>query len=889
MSGEVIHNHAAFIWSVADLLRGVYKQSEYGRVILPLTVLRRLDCVLEPTKADVLERLEELPVTLRNREPLLEQAAGQSFFNTSRHTFATLLGDPDNVAGNLRNYIARFSESARDIVDKFNFDVQIDRLDDHNLLYLVVSKFADIDLSPETVSNLEMGYLYEELIRKFSELSNETAGEHFTPREVIRLMVNLLFVDDNELLTRPGIVKTLLDPACGTGGMLSVAEDHLRRLNPQARLKVFGQEVNAETYATCRADMLIKGQEASNIRFGNSFDDDQHQGERFDYLLANPPFGVEWKMVAATIRDEHAIQGFAGRFGAGLPRINDGSFLFLQHMISKMKRPEEGGARLAIVFNGSPQFTGGAGSGESEIRRWIIENDMLEAVVALPDQLFYNTGISTYFWVVTNRKAPKRRGKVQLINARESFTKMRKSLGQKRKEVSAAQIDEITRLYGAFEEGPRVKIFPNESFGFLRITVERPLRLRWEITDHTLAAVEADKKVAKLGAQQREALLEKLRTRHGATFATEKPARQVVQEALLSAGTNKPPALVKALTDGLAVRDPEAPVVTDRASDPKPDPHLRDYENVPLPNMRVTFEADPTARLETVEYRTVIDDYMAQEVLPYVSDAWHAPTKTKIGYEIPLTREFYAYTPPRPLADIDAELVVLIELLRQRRVAPVSEELQCREERTRAMRLRHVADIRVSNVDKKTSEGEIPVRLINYTEVYYGDRLVPELELMHATASRSQLDSFRLCPGDVVITKDSETPEDIGVAAYVERSSDDLVCGYHLAIIRPIQGRIDGRFLYWAMCSSNVARQLSSRATGITRFGLRLDAIADVEIEVPSLERQREIADYLDAEAARIDVSIDEMHKQIGLSSEYRHALITAVSSGDLPSAEFLG
>ena len=406
MNGDVINNHAGFIWSVADLLRGVYKQSEYGRVILPLTVLRRLDCVLEPTKADVLELVENLPVTLQNRDPLLAQAAGQSFFNTSRHTFATLLGDPDNVAGNLRNYIARFSESARDIVDKFNFDVQIDRLGDHNLLYLVVSKFADIDLSPETVSNLEMGYLYEELIRKFSELSNETAGEHFTPREVIRLMVNLLFVDDDELLTRPGVVKTLLDPACGTGGMLSVAEDHLRRLNPEARLKVFGQEVNAETYAMCRADMLIKGQEASNIRFGNSFDDDHHRGERFDYLLANPPFGVEWKMVADTIRDEHAFQGFAGRFGAGLPRINDGSFLFLQHMISKMKRPEEGGARLAIVFNGSPLFTGGAGSGESEIRRWIIENDMLEAVVALPDQLFYNTGISTYFWVVTNRKTP---------------------------------------------------------------------------------------------------------------------------------------------------------------------------------------------------------------------------------------------------------------------------------------------------------------------------------------------------------------------------------------------------------------------------------------------------------------------------------------------------
>ena len=664
MDGNVINNHAGFIWSVADLLRGVYKQSEYGRVILPLTVLRRLDCVLEPTKADVLEQLENLPGSLQNRDPLLEQAAGQSFFNTSRHTFATLLGDPDNVAGNLRNYIAGFSESARDIVDKFNFDVQIDRLDDHNLLYLVVSKFADIDLSPETVSNLEMGYLYEELIRRFSELSNETAGEHFTPREVIRLMVNLLFVDDDELLTRPGVVKTLLDPACGTGGMLSVAEDHLRRLNPQARLKVFGQEVNAETYATCRADMLIKGQEAANIRFGNCFDNDQHQGERFDYLLANPPFGVEWKMVADVVRDEHALQGFAGRFGAGLPRINDGSFLFLQHMISKMKRPEEGGARLAIVFNGSPLLTGGAGSGESEIRRWIIENDWLEAVVALPDQLFYNTGISTYFWVVTNRKTPERRGMIQLVDARESFTKMRRSLGEKRKEISDAQIDEITRLYGAFDEGPRVKILPNESFGFLRITVERPLRLRWEITDDTLAAVEADKKIAKLDAALREALLEMLQTRRGATFTSEKEARQVVQEVLHSASAGKTPPLVKAATDRPAVRDPEAPVLTDRAGCHRPDPDLRDYENIPLPKVRVTFEADATARFATIEYCTAVDNYMASEVWPYVPDAWHDSAKWRVGYEVPLTRHFYTYNPPRPLDEINAEIKVLEEEIR---------------------------------------------------------------------------------------------------------------------------------------------------------------------------------------------------------------------------------
>ena len=659
MSEAGVNNHAGFIWSVADRLRGVYKQSEYGRVILPLTVLRRLDCVLEPTKEEVLERMTKLPPTLQNREPVLQKVAGQPFVNMSRHTFQTLLGDPDNVAGNLRNYIAGFSESARDIVDKFNFDVQIDRLDSHNLLYAVVSMFAEIDLSPETMSDLDMGYLYEELIRRFSELSNETAGEHFTPREVIRLMVNLLFIDDDKLLTRPGVVKTLLDPACGTGGMLSVAEDHLRKLNPQARLRVFGQELNAETYATCRADMLIKGQEASNIRFGNSFDNDQHEGERFDYLLANPPFGVEWKMVADTVKDESAAQGFAGRFGAGLPRINDGSFLFLQHMISKMKSSSDGGARLAIVLNGSPLFTGGAGSGESEIRRWIIENDMLEAVVALPDQLFYNTGISTYFWVVTNRKTSRRRGKVQLLDARDIFTKTRKSLGQKRKELSIEQIDEIARLYGAFEEGSRVKIFPNEAFGFLRITVERPLRLRWEITDDTLLAVESLKAVTKLDHSQRDALLDALRERLGSTYATEKLASAVMSEALVSAGAGKSPALVKAVTGAVAIRDPEAPIITDRSGDPLPDPELRDYENIRLPSVAVAFEDDPTARLETIEYRSSIDDYMEAEVLPYVPDAWHDPVKTKIGYEIPLTRHFYTYTPPRPLPEIDAEIKAL--------------------------------------------------------------------------------------------------------------------------------------------------------------------------------------------------------------------------------------
>ena len=388
--------------------------------------------------------------------------------------------------------MASGSTGARDVLDKFDFEAQITRLDRSGLLYLVVSKFADIDLHPDKVTNLEMGYLYEELIRRFSELSNETAGEHFTPREVIRLMVNLLFIEDEDLLTKPGIVKSILDPACGTGGMLSVAEDHLRSLNPEARLQAYGQELNAETFAICRSDMMLKGQDATNIVYGNSFSEDGHVGSQYDYLIANPPFGVEWKKVEDIVKEEHKSRGFAGRFGAGLPRINDGSFLFLQHMISRMKPVDQGGSRLAIVFNGSPLFTGSAGSGESEIRRWIIENDWLEAVVALPDQLFYNTSISTYFWVVTNRKAPERRGKVQLVDAHELFVKMRKSLGEKRKQVSDAQIDEIVRLYGDFAEGDCVKVFPNESFGFMRVTVDRPLRVRYEVSDETLAVRTSD-------------------------------------------------------------------------------------------------------------------------------------------------------------------------------------------------------------------------------------------------------------------------------------------------------------------------------------------------------------------------------------------------------------
>lgn len=660
----VLKNHAAFIWSVADLLRGNYKQSEYGRVILPLTVLRRLDCVLAPTKSKVLEQHDRLKDKVQNLAPVLAAAAlpgheHQQLYNTSKLDLARLLDDPDKIAGNLRAYIAGFSESARDVLEHFDFDPQIDRLAKANLLYQVIGRFAELDLHPDRVSNLEMGYLYEELIRKFSELSNETAGEHFTPREVVRLMVNLLFTEDGDALSKPGVKRTLLDPACGTGGMLSVAEDHLRDLNPQGRLEVYGQELNPETYATCRADMMLKGQNASNIRLGNSFSEDAFAGEQFDYLLANPPFGVEWKNVEQVVKGEAAERGFDGRFGAGLPRINDGSFLFLQHMISKMRPAEQGGSRLAIVFNGSPLFTGAAGSGESEIRRWIIENDWLDAVVALPDQLFYNTGISTYFWIVTNRKAPQRRGTVQLIDGRELFVKMRKSLGEKRKEISDEQIGEITRLYHDHAEGERVKIFPNHAFGFMRITVERPLRVHAEINDETLEALAATKQVAALEPADRDALvtavgaIEPKRFDHGSKELAA-AVEAAVAEVNATAAVRKK--LAKAVLSALTVRDADDPIVTKRGGAPEADADLRDQENVPLPDVPLVFEPDVTGRLEEANYRRAVDEYVEAEVLPYVPDAWVDYSKTKVGFEIPLTRHFYKYVPPRPLEEIDAEI-----------------------------------------------------------------------------------------------------------------------------------------------------------------------------------------------------------------------------------------
>ncbi|PIR18339.1 MAG: DNA methyltransferase, partial [Deltaproteobacteria bacterium CG11_big_fil_rev_8_21_14_0_20_49_13] len=581
--------------------------------------------------------------------------------------FQRLKSDPNHIAKNLAHYLKSFSIRARGILDHFGFSEHIEKLEKANRLYLVVSKFAEIDLHPDKVSNQEMGYIFEELVRKYNEDANETAGDHFTPREVIRLMVNLLFAPDDDILTQKSIVKTIYDPTCGTGGMISTAEEHLKKLNPDAKPEIFGQDYNDESYAVCGSDMLIKGHSIENIVFGDVLGDGQSTdgfpSEKFDYMLANPPFGVKWEAEQDFVTKEHESQGFSGRFGAGLPRINDGSFLFLQHMISKMKPVDQGGTRLGIVFNGSPLFTGDAGSGESEIRRWIIENDWLEAIVGLPDQLFYNTGIFTYIWIVTNRKAPERKGKVQLINAVSFFEKMRKSLGNKRNYITEKQIENITRLYGEFKDGEFSKIFDNTHFGFRKITVERPLKLKFQISQDALSllqeasafvnlAVSKKKKGSKAhdeeveqGKAQQRAFLDILKSLDGQKIWTDRESFiNEIHEQARSRGIKLGAPILKAIVGVFGTHDDGATVCCDKNENPEPDTSLRDTESVPLSES--------------------IEDYFQREVKPYVPDAWiNDSIKDEkdeqigiVGYEVPFNRHFYKYVPPRPLQEIEADL-----------------------------------------------------------------------------------------------------------------------------------------------------------------------------------------------------------------------------------------
>jgi type I restriction enzyme M protein len=596
-------NHQAlssFIWSVADLLRGDYKQSEYGRVILPFTVLRRLDCVLESSKAKVLAEFATKSKSGLNPEPFLLRLVGDAkFYNTSPLDLVKLLGDQDHIRQNLYAYIQAFSPAARDIFERFDFYTQIERLAKANLLYLVTEKFANIDLHPATVDNAQMGLVFEELIRKFAEISNETAGEHFTPREVIRLMVNLIFIEDDDVLT-PGnaVVRTIYDPTAGTGGMLSVAGEYLLEHNPAARLTMFGQELNDESYAICKADMLIKGQDVGNIVAGNTLSDDGHGGRKFDYMLSNPPFGVEWKKVEKSVRTEHEQKGFDGRFGPGLPRVSDGSMLFLMHLLSKMRPAQEGGSRFGIVLNGSPLFTGGAGSGESEIRRYVLENDLVEAIVGLPTDMFYNTGISTYVWILSNKKPDDRKGYVQLIDASSFWQKMRKSLGSKRKELSDDHIAMVTQLFGDFLEAELATVLDAEGKEVGRYVVPST----------------ADAPDVPVGGQVKLAPISRIFKNEEfgyTTITVERPLRDENGQVVV----------------GLKGK---------QKGKPQPDSALRDTENVPL--------TDDIAA------------YFQREVLPHVHDAWIDDEKSKVGYEIPFNRHFYVFESPRDLHTIDEEL-----------------------------------------------------------------------------------------------------------------------------------------------------------------------------------------------------------------------------------------
>ncbi|MBK1699428.1 type I restriction-modification system subunit M [Thiococcus pfennigii] len=697
------------IWEIANRLRGPYRPPQYRLVMLPMVVLRRLDCVLEPTKDAVLrqrEKLEAQQMPEAAMDRLLGKAADPNrkhpLYNTSPYTFERLLGDAENIAPNLVAYINGFSPTARSIFERFKFADQIEKLDASNRLFTLVKGLASVDLHPDRIDNLQMGYLFEHLVMRFNEQANEEAGDHFTPREVIRLMANLIYTGEQDVY-KPGIYRTIYDPACGTGGMLSESEKLILSQNARAQLALHGQEYNDESWAICCSDMLIKDEDTSSIVLGDTLGDgrtrDGFQGKRFHYMLANPPFGVEWKDQKTQVENEHKTLGLAGRFGAGLPAINDGSLLFLQHMIAKMHPHADGdedqpGSKIAIVFNGSPLFSGDAGSGPSNIRRWIIENDWLDAIVALPDQLFYNTGIFTYVWLVTNRKPPERRGKVQLIDGTRFFQKMKKSLNNKRNEISEEQIRFLTRVYGNYRDGETAevqingqtetrvisRIFENREFGFLKVTVERPLRMHFEATPERIARLDEQTAFANLavskkrkdqaqvereeaaGRRQQDAIRDLLATLEGNGRYRDRAAFDAdLTRAVKRAGLKLPAPLKKAIFAALGERDPDAEICRDGKGRPEPDSELRDTENIPLPPgtalpLPMDFGPDkPNDRL-IAAFRDEIDAYIAREVLPHVPDAWVDYDKTKVGYEIPINRHFYVYKPPRPLDEIEADI-----------------------------------------------------------------------------------------------------------------------------------------------------------------------------------------------------------------------------------------
>ncbi|WP_290654103.1 class I SAM-dependent DNA methyltransferase [Idiomarina sp.] len=653
MNTENYSQTASFIWSVADLLRGHFKQSQYGRVILPFTLLRRLECVLAPNKQKVLEAAKQhqnKPDAVR--EQLLLRESQNDFYNASSLTLATL--SDTQTAEDLISYVQSFSSSAREIFEHFNFEEFVLKLAEADLLYQVTQQFGSkIDLSTDNISNYGMGLIFEELIRKFAESSNETAGEHFTPRDCVHAATSLLMTGQDEVLS-PNSIITIYDPTAGTGGFLSESEEYIQSISEKVTVKLFGQELNSESYAICKADMMIKSQEVDNIKLGNTLSNDQLAHEKFKYMLANPPFGVDWKASQRVVNDEHKIKGFDGRFGPGLPRVSDGSLLFLLHLVSKMRDPREGGSRIGIVLNGSPLFTGSAGSGESEIRRYLLQNDLVEAIVALPTDMFFNTGISTYIWILSNAKKPERKGKLQLIDGSDDYEKMRKSLGSKRKYLTDDNIKDLVRLYGAMEETKNSKVFPNEAFGYRRITIERPLRLNFQASEERVARLDDEKTLQKLKTDDFDQLKQAIQRIEADTLFTNRDDFTKALNAELKASDVKlTAAQLKAVLNALSERDSDADICTDKKGNVEADSGLRDYENVPLTEN--------------------IYEYFEREVKPHVPDAWVDESKRDeqdgevgiVGFEIPFNRHFYVFEPPRPLEEIDADLKQCTDKIKQ--------------------------------------------------------------------------------------------------------------------------------------------------------------------------------------------------------------------------------
>ncbi|MCP2011293.1 type I restriction enzyme M protein [Duganella sp. HSC-15S17] len=849
-------NHQAlssFIWSVADLLRGDYRQSEYGRVILPFTVLRRLDCVLESTKAAVLAEFDTKSKAGLNPEPFLLRKAGQSFYNTSPLDLVKLLGDQDHIRQNLYAYVQAFSPAARDIFERFDFYTLIERLAKNNLLYLVTEKFANIDLHPNVVDNASMGVVFEELIRKFAEISNETAGEHFTPREVIRLMVNLLFIEDDDVLTPGGaVVRTIYDPTAGTGGMLSTAGEYLSEHNPQARLTMFGQELNDESYAICKADMLIKGQPVENIVAGNTLSDDGHSRRKFDYMLSNPPFGVEWKKVEKAVRQEHESRGFDGRFGPGLPRVSDGSMLFLMHLLSKMAPVVngEGGSRFGIVLNGSPLFTGGAGSGESEIRRYVLENDLVEAIVGLPTDMFYNTGIATYVWILSNKKPEARKGYVQLIDASGFWQKMRKSLGSKRKEMSDGHIATVTRLFGDFIEAERVTVL--DSMG-------------QELGQWVVPAGAAMPDMPSDGNLKRAPISRILRNEDfGFTTIT-------VERPLLC-------------KDGDEAGKPVLGVKGKQKGKLQPDSALRDTENVPL-----------TENIQT---------YFEREVLPHAPDAWIDHEKSKVGYEIPFNRHFYVFEPQRSLHAIDEELktvsanvMKMLEELERRQAAishavtkglnpntPMKASgiawLGVVPEHWNVTRLKFVATVQTGIAKGKDIVGKTTIlvpylRVANVQDGFLALENVASIEI-----EADQLDRYRLRAGDVLMNEGGDFDK-LGRGAIWRDEIPDCIHQNHVFAVRPHS--ITSEWLNCITSSQYAQFYFMGRSKQSTNLAsISSTNIMELPVLLPPEEEQRAILHFIGDEIDKIDTLKALSERAITLLKERRGAIIAAAVTGQV-------